>query len=116
MSDRHSPEVPDPVSRSDARPVLGPDARPAAPIADPQGPGARQGEELRQATARFSVGDFRDTRFRLRRLLATDPGPGPEVRLPAEALLGRIGVDPVAVYLGIGCLILFFVVVYVTLG
>jgi hypothetical protein len=83
---------------------------PAAPAV----PAAPVPPELEQAQAAFARGDFRETR-RLATLTLAHPELGEEARREADRLLGATSHDPLAVYLGIGCLLFFAIIVYFTL-
>ena len=70
--------------------------------------------ELEQARAAFTRGDFRETR-RLATLLLAREDLGEETRREADHLLASTSNDPLAVFLGVGCLLFFVIVVYFTL-
>ena len=70
--------------------------------------------ELEQARAAFTRGDFRETR-RLATLLLAREDLGEEARKEADHLLASTSNDPLAVFLGVGCLLFFVIVVYFTL-
>lgn len=70
--------------------------------------------ELEQARAAFARGDFRETR-RLATLLLAREDLAEEARKEADHLLASTSNDPLAVFLGVGCLLFFVIVVYFTL-
>jgi len=70
--------------------------------------------ELEQARAAFTRGDFRETR-RLATLLLAREDLAEEARKEADHLLASTSNDPLAVFLGVGCLLFFVIVVYFTL-
>src|SRR5262249_38713011 len=67
--------------------------------------------ELSAARSAFERGDFQEARRIAGRLLARADAAEPG-RAEAERLMDRLRVDPLAVGLGIACLILFVIVVY----
>jgi hypothetical protein len=79
-----------------------------APTAAPTVP------ELEQARAAFTRGDFRETR-RLATLLMARTDITDDTRKEADHLLASTSNDPLAVFLGVGCLLFFVIVVYFTL-
>jgi hypothetical protein len=70
--------------------------------------------ELAEARAAFGRGDFRETR-RLATLLLSQTDLREEARREADHLLASTSHDPLAVFLGVGCLLFFVIVVYFTL-
>ena len=81
-----------------------PDPAPDAPV-DP---------DLAALQAAFARGDFLETRRQAAALLQRDDRKA-EDRAEAERLLGATSVDPLAIALGIGCLVFFLLVVVFTL-
>ena len=70
--------------------------------------------DLEKARAAFARGDFRETR-RLATLLLARENLGDDARRDADHLLASTSNDPLAVFLGVGCLLFFVIVVYFTL-
>jgi len=70
--------------------------------------------ELGAAQAAFARGDFRETR-RLATLVLARAELSEELRREADRLLAATSNDPLALFLGIGCLLFFVLTVYFTL-
>jgi len=70
--------------------------------------------ELEAARAAFARGDFRQTR-RVATLVLARPDLPADLRTEADRLLAATSNDPLAVFLGFGCLLFFIFTVYFTL-
>jgi hypothetical protein len=86
--------------------AAGPTAAPTGEADDPQ---TRQ---LRAAGEHFMAGNFAAARQGVRELLRGELPP--ELKKPADELLRRMGLDPVAIWVAIGSTALFIVVVVLT--
>jgi hypothetical protein len=76
------------------------------PVSDP---------ELDEARHALERGDFFATR-RLAAAIVRREGVAPELAAEARKLLAATSNDPLALALGVGCLLFFIIVVFLTLG
>ena len=86
-------------------------AAPETPAAD-AAPADPRMAQLRAAVDHFVAGNFAAARRGVGEVLKGEVPP--EIRKPAEELVRRLGLDPVALWIAIGSTVLFVVVVVLT--